>query len=340
MNGFCKPPHRRNPQGEERRAGFEFELAGPELQSCARIVAELFGGRLEPKHSLEITIAGTSAGAFRVELDALIVKRLAEELEAGPQAEKEEMLDIPHLKKEFSRWMGETAGQIVPFEIVTPPLPFEQLPRLETLRERLREDKAEGTGAAFYYAFGMHINPEIASSDVNYLRDVLRAFLLLYPWLKEAMRVDFSRRLLTYIDPFPKRYAQRILVEDYAPSRRRFIADYLEENPTRNRALDMLPLFAHLEPDMLGELPEDERKLVKPRPAFHYRLPNCEIDDPNWRIARDWNYWVRVEELAEDKQKLAAMSREYLAFLEQPLHAFRDDWTQRINRKYGYAAAE
>ncbi len=42
----------------------------------------------------------------------------------------------------------------------------------------------------------------------------------------------------------------------------------------------------------------DERKLVKGRPAFHYRLPDCKINVPGWTAAAPWNRWVYIEKLA------------------------------------------
>lgn len=44
----------------------------------------------------------------------------------------------------------------------------------------------------------------------------------------------------------------------------------------------------------------EDPHLVKARPAYHYRLPNCLIDEPDWRLAREWNTWVAVERLAAD----------------------------------------
>jgi hypothetical protein len=56
----------------------------------------------------------------------------------------------------------------------------------------------------------------------------------------------------------------------------------------------------------------EDKHLVKPRPAFHYRLPNCLIDEPDWTLAREWNTWVTVEQLASDPERIRTMSREYL----------------------------
>jgi Putative amidoligase enzyme len=66
----------------------------------------------------------------------------------------------------------------------------------------------------------------------------------------------------------------------YAPPPQLF-EHYLEHNPTRNRPLDLLPLFVHLHgPGLLKRV--EDAPLVKPRPTFHYRLPNCELTNPGW----------------------------------------------------------
>ena len=52
---------------------------------------------------------------------------------------------------------------------------------------------------------------------------------------------------------------------------------------------------------------DDERKLVKGRPAFHYRLPDCKVNQAGWTAAGAWNRWVYVETLAADEALLAEL---------------------------------
>jgi hypothetical protein len=214
---------------------------------------------------------------------------------------------------------------LVPIEIGTPPIPIDQLERLDELRQRLHEARARGTRASILYAFGFHINPELPSEDPGVIRDFLRAFLLLYPWMKDRAEVDLTRRVSPYINAFPDDYARLILQPNYPASRETLIDDYLDHNPTRNRPLDMLPVLSHLDRDRVMRRVEDPH-LVKPRPAFHYRLPNCMLDEPDWRIAREWNTWVAVERLANDPQRLAEMSRDYLHADRQSFKPFIDKW--------------
>ncbi len=116
-----------------------------------------------------------------------------------------------------------------------------------------------------------------------------------------------------------------MLQPDYPADVGRLIDDYLEHNPTRNRPLDLLPVLAYLDKDRVMSKVEDPH-LVKARPAYHYRLPNCLTDEPNWRIAREWNTWVAVERLAADADKLAAMSRDYITADAASFRPFTDKW--------------
>jgi hypothetical protein len=52
------------------------------------------------------------------------------------------------------------------------------------------------------------------------------------------------------------------------------------------------------------------------------------IDEIDWTLAREWNLWVTVEQLAQDKPRLAGMSRHYLATDEASFKPFLDRWPQ------------
>ncbi len=322
---FRKPPVWHNPQNKLRKAGWEFEFASIGVKECTDLICNLFGGEPSSKHSLE-TIIKTKLGEFRVELDALVVKDFAQRLENKSLFEAFSNPNIMQMQKDFSQWMGNAAGQFVPLEIVTPPLDFDSFNKLEELRKVLYQSDAEGTRASLVFAFGLHINPEIHSADINEIRDILRSFVCLYPWLKKELKIDFARRALNYIDPFPKTYIERILQTDYAPYQADFITDYLQDNPTRNRALDLLPLFKYLDKNCLNALPVAMQRLVKGRPAYHYRLPNCDIDNAQWSIADEWNMWVLIETLAHNKAALDEFSHAYLLHLSEVFTLSDDKW--------------
>lgn len=289
--------------GRLRRVGFEFEFADLSLEQAAEAVQELFGGERVEEDRFHLRVEGTDLGDFGLEVDASLLRdqRYLEELRRlGLPVDGED------LQKPIEKLVGWLAELVVPFEVTTPPIPLDALGRMEELRVALARRRAQGTGARLHYAMGLHINPEAPALDADSVLRHLRAFLALYDWLLHSSDIDVARSLAPFIDPFPKEYAQRVLDPDYDPSFEDLARHYVESNPTRNRPLDLLPLFAHVlgreALESFGGLGSDE--LVKSRPTYHYRLPNCRIDEPAWRVAAEWNRWVEVERLAARPEDL------------------------------------
>ena len=162
---------------------------------------------------------------------------------------------------------------------------------------------------------------------------MLRAYLLLAGWLREEIKVDITREVLPHANPFPKEYALKVLDSDYSPDLDTLIDDYLHHNPTRNRELDMLPLFAYLRPDHPHELLHAQ--LTKPRPTFHYRLPNAQLSQPGWGSVMEWNRWVEVEKLAVNTDVLLARCADYIAYHNRPLATRIKDSVSRFSAKLG-----
>jgi hypothetical protein len=69
---------------------------------------------------------------------------------------------------------------------------------------------------------------------------------------------------------------------------------------------------------------------VKPRPALHYRLPNCEIDRRDWDLSPAWADWLEVERLAADPGRLGGLCAAYSAFLDRPLDSLLGDWAAQV----------
>jgi hypothetical protein len=299
---FATPPRSTNPDGEPRRVGVELEMAGLRPERVAELVVDAIGGQIEVDNAFVTRVCGTELGDFGIELDADLLKSrqyqklLAEfGIDIGEGDEREQIETL----------LSRVAGLVVPLELVGPPVPWTELPKLDRLRDKLHRAGARGTHSSPLYAFGMQLNIEAAALDADYLLSVIRAFLLSYDELIEAERVDLSRRISPYVQPFPEAYVVHVLRADYAPDAAGLIDDYLRLTPTRNRPLDMLPLFAHLDEERVMSAPV-ETNLVKPRPAFHYRLPNCLIDEPDWSLATVWNRWIEIERLADDDRRLEA----------------------------------
>ncbi|MBK1671775.1 amidoligase enzyme [Ectothiorhodospira shaposhnikovii] len=327
MTAFAPLPHPHTADGNLRRVGVEMEMADISLDTIADIIIDGFGGEQHRLSPFEQTITGTRFGDFQLELDSSLLKRreYLDYLESmGVTVDREAEPGT------LERTLAEVAGLIVPHEVVAPPIPHDALPELDQLRARLRAAGARGTHASLVYAFGLQLNLELARQDVDSILRHLQAFLLLYDWLLEEAQTDLSRRLTPFVEPFPPGWGQRILQPDYAPDLERLIDDYLTDNPTRNRPLDMLPLFAHLSPGQIEAAPV-EHHLIRPRPTFHYRLPDCRIDEPDWNLSVPWNGWVAVERLAEDPPRLAAMAHAYLNRPEETLVDKGRRWATQVS---------
>ncbi len=291
---FPMPETLQTADGRPRRLGVELEFAGLPLGEISSIVHELYGGRLEKNNAFVHHVRDTVWGDFQIEIDtALLKERSYLRYLAAIGIE----FETPETRDRVEDTLARLAGTVVPHEIVTPPIPFADIHQLEQLRHRLQTRNARGTRASVLYAFGLHLNPELVRTDGPTILRHLRAFLLLWDWLVTRGEIDWSRRMTPFINEFPAAYRDLVLDNDYQPDIDRLLQDYLRHNPTRNRALDLLPVFRELRGDEAVRGVPDA-SLVKARPAFHYRLPNCRIDEPNWRLADEWAGWVAVEWLA------------------------------------------
>lgn len=316
------PPAAKRKDGRARKVGVEIEFTGLSIARAAKVVRDLFGGTIEVTSDYEYVVKKTQFGDFAVELDYSYLKKRGQQHAA--QIEK------PSGFERFSEdVLAMVAKQVVPIEIVTPPLPMASLGALNLLCEGLAEKGAEGTDHSAIYAFGVHLNPELPDMEATTILSYLQAFLILYDWLLERCAVDATRKFTAFADPFPKAYVQRVLAPDYQPSLAQLIDDYLIMNCTRNRALDMLPLFAYLDPGWIASRVDDDR--IGRRPTFHYRLPNSRIGSENWQITDEWETWLAVERLAYEPELRSKMAQEYLQILDKPLGigSLLTDWEER-----------
>ena len=329
MTDFLYPPAVRCANGEMRHVGFELEYSGPELEVCARIVAGITGGEIEKINPWYFTVGGTKWGTFSLTLDYqfLIRSGLQEWLHnAGFDGamEKDEIEAIEY-------FIGSFSASLVPYELTTPPLPLDEMGLIETLKNALRGAGALGTAANPLYVFGFHINPELPRTDVQTVLAYLRAYLLLYDLLAEEIRPVFTRRLSFYIDPFPPDYVRLVLHPAYRPTMEEFTDDYLEANPTRNRALDLLPVLGWIDLGRVRRVLPDEK--ITPRPALHFRMPNSRVDEPSWHTSDPWNSWVLVERLANDAESLLSLSYERYRMMHSFFYRFKKkNWIKRIRR--------
>lgn len=300
---LAEPPLPTTADGSTRRVGVEIEFTGPSARDAALLVRDLYGGTIEERDPRRFLIRDTRLGTFETELDSQYVH--PKDKTAQPTDKGRRILD--ELRNRAALAMGDAARHWLPVEVVSPPVPWTGLDAIDAIARSLRGKGAEGTHDGLFYAFALQLNPEAARLDAGYILSILQAYLLAEAWLKARIEPDALRRLLGFASDFPEDYAALVLAPDYAPDAGRLMEDYAAFNCTRNRGLDLWPLFAHLDKARVGRLIDEP--LIKARPAFHYRLPDARLSDPAWSIAVEWNDWVAVERLAADPDRLRAMAQ-------------------------------
>ncbi len=162
--------------------------------------------------------------------------------------------------------------------------------------------------------------------EAEWILAVMKAEMLLSEWLRQIMAIDFTRLLTSFVDPFPDYYVKQVVAPHYWPDMDSLIGDYLNANPTRDRELDMLPLFAWLDEARVRRAVGGAK--VSKRPTFHYRLPNANLGVPGWSIGLEWNRWCAVERLAEDRDRLDAMGA---AYIENRQRLLPERWAVRAS---------
>lgn len=314
---FKTPPLTTTQTNNIRSVGFEIEFTGLTLGKVAQILRDVFGGDLEKKSAVEYVLQTPDHGKFKVELDWEFLKNAA--LNAKIHDDGHELVDFLH----------QIALSVVPLEVVSPPFSLDKLEKLDELIPALREAGAKGTDDSVVAAFGVHINPELPSLDVQTIHSYLKAFGLLQWWLNEAHSVNLTRKISPYIQLYSEEYVELLLNKKYRDIGR-LIDDYLIHNPSRNRALDMLPLFAFIDEDRVKNVVKDSK--INQRPTFHYRMPDCLIENKNWSFAVSWNIWHLVEVLAADSEGLKFLSRRYTEMALPLVGVKRNDWVEEVSQ--------
>lgn len=301
---FAPLPRADAADGSPRRVGVEIELGGLSEARVAKIAQQAFGGTLARGSGPSWKLEDSPVGALDIYLDTSLRK-----------SEKSALRDA-------AMALGR---DIIPVEIVTEPLDLDGLARLNRLLPHLRDGGARGSSAGLVLGFGVHFNVQIASDSMEDIRRPLTAYALLEDWLRAAMPIDDTRRILPFTAPYPTTFVRALLALPENAPLAELVDLYVQHNPTRNRGLDMLPLFKHLAPDHLASV---QTEATSARPTFHFRLPDCRIDEPDWSLLTEWQRWLLVERLAEDPRLLAAMGRVWQA-AHGPVTLSRRTWAQR-----------
>lgn len=316
------PEQLRREDGQNRQVGTEIELQGIPVAELAALTASTLGGEARTVSMSEFAVDVASQGSYRVEVDFELLKEVAREHQESGREEGLERLAVEMLHS--------ASSLLVPCEVITPPLAMDAMAEpLDELVDAIRRAGGRGTHQSPLYAFGVHLNIDPPELSPACTLAFMRAFVCLFDWIVWRGDIDLSRRLTPYIQRFPRNYEDRLLAADYEPGWDGLIDDYLDMNPTRNRALDMLPLFGHVDEARVSAAVDDSR--LKFRPSFHYRLANSCVDDPGWSVAQPWSRWVEIERLAADEERLASWCAAYREDRRRMLASVDNQWREKVD---------
>jgi hypothetical protein len=291
------------------QVGVEIELTGLNARDAARCITELFNGTVEEEGQHLLHVRGTVLGDFKIKLDTRYAAKAADTSgEIGKLAD--ELLQL--------------LEGVLPIEITAPPISPERLDGIDRLVAQLAACGGRGTGTSLKAAFAVHFNPSIEALDAASLHRWMLAFALGFAWLDHEVGVDRTRRLIGFADPYPEEFVVKLARADYDDDLAALIDDYLGANATRDRALDMLPVFAHLDAERVRRALPDEP--VSPRPTLHYRLPNSRVGDPGWSVGLEWRRWCVIAALAGDAARLDRLRERFLA---SRLSSLSDEWRRQ-----------
>ena len=323
---YYKPPFEKNFNNDLRKVGFEIEYSGIEIEESVEIIKNIFGGTVKSDNRYYYTIENSTVGDFTVKIDSSFLyeekyNEILDKLGINDILQNQDH----NLFNKIEKALEDISSGFIPNEIVTPPVSIDKLDTFDRLIKEMKSKKAKGTGESIIYAFATHINTEAPSLDVDIILRYLQSFLLLYDWLFKELKIDFTRKLTSFIDPFEKEYADLVLDPYYKPDLQSFTADYIKFNPKRDRPLDLYPLLGYLKPEAKKA---EKSGIVKTRPTFHYRLPNSEIDIKKWNLSRDWNYWCYIEKLAYEENDIKDLCLKYLDLEKNSILNFKGKWVE------------
>ena len=296
--------------GQPRRVGVELEFSGITEQKVIDTVRTAFGGTARETGAGRWELSDSELGGFTCFLDSRPLEKLDRE--------------------GLGRQLRDLARTVVPVELVTDPLQVADIARLDAVLDTLRRAGATGTRAGVLLGFGLHFNPEVVAPTLDGVLPTMTAYALIEDHIRQIADIDVSRRVLPWVDPWPRALLDRLADPDHPVTDLKGLIDiYLRLAPSRNHGLDMLPFFAHADCTRVARVMDMEQ--IGARPTYHWRLPDCRIDEPGWTIAGEWNRWVLVERVAGDAallDRLKAAWRDHRASFT----SMRADWASRSGR--------
>ncbi len=291
--GVAALPVDKTADGSPRRVGIEVECSGLTEDAVTRLIVETLGGSRRQVAEYEWRVEDTCLGGMDVLLDTAL-------RDWAGGAVKRAGLDL--------------GRAVIPVEYVSDPILPTEIRDLERLNAAMAEAGAFGTQDGIALGFGVHLNVALAGTTIPDILPTLQTFALVEDWLRADMAIDTARRVLPFVDPYSAELVDALAApEADAWTLEQLIEAYLTHAPSRNRALDVLPILKHLDHDrVVAAVPEMARKAG--RPAWHYRLPDCRIDDPDWSLSLEWGRWCAIERIAADRALLDRLREEWRAY--------------------------
>ncbi|MEE4298592.1 MAG: amidoligase family protein, partial [Pseudomonadales bacterium] len=130
---FPLPARSRRADGGVRRVGVEIEFGGLPGQAIAEAIVAAVGGEARALSLAEWRIEHTEIGDLRAELDSRLVQQLARD--AAEEA-------VPPWLADIGDWTSEiverVATFVLPWEVVTGPVPMDELEGVDRIVDALR----------------------------------------------------------------------------------------------------------------------------------------------------------------------------------------------------------
>jgi hypothetical protein len=306
MNTHTKIPASEADSETTQRIGLELEFSGLSEKDAAMTLATLTGGSAEQASADRWTCETNLFGCCEVYLDT---KYAARAREIGGE-------DATALLR-----------KVVPVELVTDPFPTPNLLAFDAVVDALRKAGAKGSRDGVLLGFGLHLNIEVPQMDAAEISRRLAAFALLEDQLRAEDPIDLSRRLLPFVRPYPGDLVDA-LAQSLPDDSGALIKLYLDHVPSRDHGLDLLPILATFdEARVLASAQEPDA--IKSRPAYHFRLPDCRLDEQGWSVMSAWAQWQLVEDVAQDTAFLDDLRKARLAWTAAPVFE-RGSWADQV----------
>ncbi|MDB5508449.1 MAG: hypothetical protein JWL93_918 [Hyphomicrobiales bacterium] len=262
--------------------GVEVEFVGLSARAAIEALQAALGGSIAEEDAHAFSLSDSAVGGVAIELDL----RHVHPHRAAPGL----------LKPRSGRtaaWLGTLVQPIVPREAIFAPRPANRLDEIDKAIDVLRTAGAQGDGKTLFDTLGLHFNIAARRLDVSAIRATTLAFARLDTWMRADITRGDRRLAAQLAAPFPAAYRDALEQGPADQSQAEFVDLYLAHNPTRRRALDLLPLLLHLDPERVrARLPFEK---IAPRPVFHWRLPVAHVGRPHWGVMEDWGRWLAIE---------------------------------------------